>query len=48
MSTRSNARPARRASLSPQTIALRIFLVIFGIALFFAIFVLPWLFTVGR
>lgn len=47
MSTRYNARPARRAPLSPQTILVRFGVVIFGIALFFAIFVLPWLFTAG-
>ena len=44
--TRYN-RPAQRAPLSPQTIAARISLAIFGIALFVSIFVLPWMFTAG-
>jgi hypothetical protein len=44
MSTRYNSRPSRREPLSPKTIAARFALVIFGIALFFAIFVFPWMF----
>jgi hypothetical protein len=47
MSTRYNRRPSRRESLSPQTIAARISLVIFGIALFLVLFVLPWLAVAG-
>jgi hypothetical protein len=47
MSTRYERRPARRAPLSPQTIAARISLVIFLIALFLVIFVFPWLAVAG-
>lgn len=45
MSARYNARPARRAPLTPQTILARVLVSVFFIALFFAIFVLPWLFS---
>jgi len=41
----SNSKPRK---LSPQTIYARIVAVIFLIALFFAVFVLPWLFVGGR
>jgi hypothetical protein len=44
MSTYTN-RTRRTRELSPKTIAVRIALVIFLIALFFAIFVLPWMFA---
>jgi hypothetical protein len=43
--TYSNKSRSRREPLSPQTIAARIVLVIFLIALFFAIFVFPWMFA---
>jgi hypothetical protein len=45
--TYSNKSRHTREPLSPKTIAVRLSVAIFGIALFFAIFVLPWLFTAG-
>ena len=48
MSTRYERRPARRAPLTPQTILVRIGVATFFVAVFFAVFILPWLFTGGR
>jgi hypothetical protein len=43
--TYSNKSRHTREPLSPKTIAARFALVIFLIALFFAIFVFPWMFA---
>lgn len=40
--TKSNSSRSRREPLSPQTILVRFGVTVFLIALFFAVFVLPW------
>ena len=42
--TYSNKSRSRREPLSPQTILARVLVAVFFIALFFAVFVLPWMF----